>query len=228
MAAIHPTTHPGLAAAMADGEPVATRDTVWADGTMPLRVSGYLTTPELPLELISSVRCIVEVREGRSDAAAEADSVPRIVFCENADGTHPWPGGRRNPGESFADTAARELHEETGWLLDRDSLRPLGWLRLTHLGPEPAANQGPYPEFLQLIFTGTTSARDGGRDVEWTDTDSYELTSSLQTLQDARRLTSTNVLADVFLDALIARSGSSSTSISSSSNGRRSSNGRTE
>jgi hypothetical protein len=78
----------------------------------------------------------------------------------------------------------------------------VGWPRLTHLGREPESNQGPYPEFLQLIYTGTASARDGGRDAEWTDTDGYELRSSLVTLEEARRRTSTDVLADVFLDAL--------------------------
>jgi 8-oxo-dGTP pyrophosphatase MutT (NUDIX family) len=189
---VNTTDHPGLAAAMRAGGPVATSETVWAEGTMPLRVSAYTTTPDLPLELISSVRCIVYV---------DGD---RIVFCENADGRHPWPGGRRNPGESFADTAAREVHEETGWLIERESLRPRGWLRFTHLGPEPAANQGPYPDFLQVVFTATATTRDGGRDVQWTDMDGgYEHTSSLLTLTEARRLTSTNLLAHVFLDLLL-------------------------
>ena len=131
--------HPGLAAAMSVAGPVAAQEIAWAGGEMPLRVCAYLTTPVLPLELVSSVRCIVWVGD-------------RLVFCENEDGSHPWPGGRRLEGESYADTAAREVHEETGWRIDRASLRQLGWLRLTHRGPKPPANTGPFPDFLQLIF----------------------------------------------------------------------------
>jgi hypothetical protein len=146
--------HPGIAAAArAAGRPAAVRETAWARGTMPLRVSGYLTAPELPLELVTSVRGIVHVRGD--------DGVERVVFCENADGRHPWPGGRRVEGESF--------------------------------------------EFVQLVFTATASSRDVALDADWDDADGYELGSSLQTLADACRLTSTDMLADVFVDALLAR-----------------------
>jgi ADP-ribose pyrophosphatase YjhB (NUDIX family) len=179
--------HPGLAAAMSVAEPVASRETAWAGGAMPLRVFAYVSTPELPLDLVSSVRCIVWVGD-------------RLVFCENPDGRHPWPGGRRIEGESYADTAARKVHEETGWRIDKASLRQIGWLRLTHRGPMPAANAGPYPDFLQVVFTARAAERDGGPDVAWTDTDGYELTSSLVTLADAAARTSTDMLANVFLD----------------------------
>jgi hypothetical protein len=137
--------HPELAAVVAaEGRPAAEHETAWLDGAMPLRVSAYVGaehTPRLPLELISSIRCIVRVGD-------------KYLFCENKSSRHPWPGGRRNAGESFAETAAREVHEETGWLLIQDSLRPLGWLRLRHLGPEPEGNEGQYPDFLQLVFVG--------------------------------------------------------------------------
>lgn len=184
-----PVHHPGLAAAMRVAEPVASQEIAWDGGAMPLRVSAYLTTPELPLELVSSIRCIVWVGD-------------RLLFCENKDGAHPWPGGRRIQGESYADTAAREVHEETGWHIDRASMRQLGWLRLTHLGPEPAGNPGPYPDFLQIVFTARATERDGGVDAEWVDTDGYELTSSLVTLADAAARTSTDMFANVFLQRL--------------------------
>ena len=188
---------PALAAVLRGQEPVAEHETAWLDGAMPLRVSAFLgarSTPNLPLPLISSIRCIVHVGD-------------RLVFCENRSGRHPWPGGRRMAGESFADTAAREVHEETGWLLDRDSLRQLGWLRLRHLGPEPEGNQGPYPDFLQLVFTGTATQRDGGldADAEWIDTDGYELESSLVTLDEAIERTSLDMHAPVFLELLRER-----------------------
>jgi 8-oxo-dGTP pyrophosphatase MutT (NUDIX family) len=187
------TAHPGLAAAMRTGAPVATRETAWANGTMPLHVSAYTTAPELPLELVTSIRCIVRVRGGEL-----------IVYCENADGSHPMPGGRRIEGESFADTAAREVHEETGWRIDRATLRRLGWIRLAHLGPEPEVKKGPYPDFLQIVFTAEAVARDVARDAEWTDTDGYE-SSRLLPLEEARRRSSSNdLLASVFLDLLFA------------------------
>jgi len=205
--------HPGLAAAMRAGDPVATGETVWSKGTMPLHVSAYTTTPDLPLELVTSVRCIVRVGSGVGDDGGDLDGVigcdgddrELFVYCDNADGGHPFPGGRRIEGESFADTAAREVHEETGWHIDRSTLRRLGWLRLAHLGPEPAVKKGPYPVFLQVVFTAAAATRDVARDAEWTDIDGYEQSSRLVTLEEARRRsTSTDLLAHVFLDLLIA------------------------
>jgi ADP-ribose pyrophosphatase YjhB (NUDIX family) len=181
------SVHPGLTIAMSLGGPVASQEIAWAGGALPLRVSAYLTTPELPLELVSSVRCIVWVGD-------------RLVFCENKDGCHPWPGGRRVDGESYADTAVREVHEETGWHVDRASLMQLGWLRLTHLGTKPAISTGPHPDFLQLVFTARVTGRDAAAKAGWTDTDGYELASSLVTLDDAIARTSTDLLANVFLE----------------------------
>lgn len=217
--------HPGLAAAMRAGDPVATGETVWSKGTMPLHVSAYTTAPDLPLELVTSVRCIVRVGSGvggdcdrdggvgseggdsHGVGVIGGDGADRelFVYCDNADGGHPFPGGRRIEGESFADTAAREVHEETGWHIDRSTLRRLGWLRLAHLGPEPAVLKGPYPVFLQVVFTAAAATRDVARDAEWTDIDGYEQSSRLVTLEEARRRsTSTDLLAHVFLDLLIA------------------------
>jgi hypothetical protein len=181
--------HPDLATLLALQTPVATHETSWLGGAIPLRISAYMTPSNLPDELVSSVRCVVRVGD-------------LIVLCENADGAHPLPGGRRHAGESFVATAAREVREETGWLINRDSLRLLGWLHLEHLGPRRLHDPYPYPDFLQVVFCGTATDRDGGRDVAWTDTEGYELRSSLVTVDEARRRTSTDLLAPVFLDAL--------------------------
>lgn len=180
--------HPLLSAALREAEPVMAIEAIW--GELPLRISAYTTTPQLPLELISSVRCIVRV--GR-----------QVVVCENADGVqHPWPGGRREAGESFADTAAREVHEETGWLIDRESLRQLGWLRLTHLRPLPPGGRSPYPDFLQVVFTATATKRDGDQGQPWTDLDGYEVAWRLATLDEAAAASSRDELARVFLALL--------------------------
>lgn len=198
----HAHLHPTLAAVVATHHlhPAAEHDSVWMDGAMPLRITAYtgpasVTAMEkLPLEIVSSIRCITRVGD-------------KYVFCENKTSRHPWPGGRRNPGESFTKTAARELHEETGWHLTQDPqhpLRPLGWLHLRHLGPEPQGNEGPYPDFLQLVFLGeaTRRAADLPADADWTDPDGYELSSRLATLDEAIQQTSTDMHAQVFLELL--------------------------
>jgi hypothetical protein len=125
-----------------------------------------------------------------------------IVFCRNTDGSHPWPGGRRLPGESYLETTVREVHEETGWLIRPDTATDLGWLHLTHLGPPQGDGSSPYPDFLQVVLCAKASERVGGRDVEWTDTDGYESTSRLATLDEAMVATSSDLLARVFLDLL--------------------------
>jgi hypothetical protein len=125
-----------------------------------------------------------------------------IVFCQNPDGNHPWPGGRRLPGESYLQTAAREVEEETGWLIQPDSSKELGWLHLTHLGPRASDSSSPYPDFLQMVICAKARERVGGRDAEWTDVDGYESTSCLVTLEEAMRATSNDLLARAFLELL--------------------------
>lgn len=181
--------HPDLAGLLAGHRPAATGETSWLGGAMPLRVSAYTTTADLPAELVTSVRCVVRVGE-------------LVVLCENVDGVHPLPGGRRNPGESYVDTAVREAHEETGWLLDRDSVRPLGWLHLEHLAARRPDYPYPHPDLLQVVFQGTATERDGGPDAPWTDTDGHEQRSSLVSVAEARARTSCDLLAPVFLDLI--------------------------
>jgi len=175
-----------LSALLAAHQPVDTHEMAWRDGTMLLRVSAYTTPADLPDELVTSVRCVVRVGD-------------HVVFCENVDGGHPMPGGRREPNETYADTAVREVHEETGWLLDRAGLHPLGWLHVRHLAPKQPGYAYPYPDFLQVVFTGTATARDGDT---WTDTEGYETHSRLVTIAEARAKTSNDLLARVFLDLL--------------------------
>lgn len=135
------------------------------------------------------MRCIVIVEE-------------LVVFCQNADGSHAWPGGRRLPGESYVETAAREVHEETGWLIDRDSMRQLGWLHLAHLSQREIDDGLPYPDFLQIVFCAKASERAVGRDEQWTDIDGYESSCRLVSLAEAMSATSTDLLANAFLGLL--------------------------
>jgi ADP-ribose pyrophosphatase YjhB (NUDIX family) len=186
--------HPRLVALLAALRPLAVQRTAWASGAVPLEISGYGEIVDLPDELVTSVRCIVRVGE-------------QWILCTNVDGAHPWPGGRREAGESYADTAIREVHEETGWRLERQSLRQLGWLHLRHLGPHTNAAY-PYPDFLQLVLSGTAKERDGARDAAWTDTDGWE-SASLVGLDEGLARTAEDPLAALFLQ-LAARAPRSS------------------
>ncbi|MFD5831388.1 NUDIX hydrolase [Lentzea sp. NPDC060358] len=172
--------------AAASAARIATGEASWLGGAMPLRVSAFAGPADLPDELVTSVRCVVRVGE-------------LVVLCENADGGHVLPGGRRQPAEPHAGTIRREVHEETGWLLERDSVRTLGWLHFEHLAPRRPGDPYPYPDFLQVVFRGTATVRESD---DWVDTDGYERSSRLVSLADARRLTPHGPLGSAFLDLL--------------------------
>ncbi|MDX3663440.1 NUDIX domain-containing protein [Streptomyces sp. ID05-26A] len=181
------TRHPDMARLLAAHPPAATDEVAWMDGALPLRVGAHLGPADLPDELVTSVRCVVRVGE-------------LVVFCENVDGGHVLPGGRRESGETHADTASREVHEETGWLLEPESLLPLGWLHFEHLAPRRPEYLYPYPDFLQVVFQGVATERAGGSD--WVDTDGYELSSRLVSVAEARQKSLNGPLATTFLDLL--------------------------
>lgn len=159
----------------AAGTPAASVDARWGvDGELPLRINAHVGPIEISEEHVSSIRCLVEV-DGR------------VVVCSNVHGKrHPWPGGRLEPGERFVEAACREVHEETGWLLDPQSLHPLGWLHIDkQLDERPVDHPFPQKDFVMVVWSGRASERDGGRDSEWTDTEGYELSSELMTVADA-------------------------------------------
>jgi ADP-ribose pyrophosphatase YjhB (NUDIX family) len=150
---VHPgygVRHPGLERVLAGTEPAGSLATVWGDGTLPLRVTAFLGPADLPSELVTSVRCFVRVRD-------------QIVVCETPNGTwHPWPGGRREPRESYEETACREVHEETGWQIDPETIQFIGWLHLEHLNPPPLDYPYPHPDFLQAVIVALSTFREGG------------------------------------------------------------------
>jgi ADP-ribose pyrophosphatase YjhB (NUDIX family) len=178
------TRHPGLIPILAREVPASTDD----NGSV--LTAAYLGSTELPDELITSVRCLVRVGTD-------------VIVCTNADGVaHPWPGGKREPGETFAQTAVREVHEETGWRLRPDSLRRLGWLHFQHLRSVADDYPFPHPDFCQLVLTGSAVSRDVAPDDDWTDPDGYELESRLLTVADAIAATAAEPGAAVFLRLL--------------------------
>ena len=120
-------------------------------------VWSYVGDADLPEERIGSIRCIVRVGD-------------RIVVCETATGPHTWPGGRLEEGESHAETAAREVWEETGWRIDTTTMRRVG-----HLEVQPW-------DVVQPVYVVVGTECD---DRAWRDTQGWELSSSLMTVEDA-------------------------------------------
>jgi len=181
------TRHPALDELLRSEKLALEEETVWGDNYR-IRRGAYLGEIEVPEAIVTSVRCIVRVGD-------------EVVVCTNVDGSsHPWPGGRREPGESFAETGRREVHEETGWLIDVASLRRLGWLHIESLDPRRPELPYPYPDVLQIVYVCRAAERDG--DDAWTDTEGYEASSCLMSIDDAYAAVDGDPLSRVFLDLL--------------------------
>jgi 8-oxo-dGTP pyrophosphatase MutT (NUDIX family) len=154
-----------------------------------MRLTVYTGATELPDDLLTSIRVLVRVGDD-------------VVLCTNLNGdSHVWPGGRREPGETHAETARREVHEETGWLIDPATIVPLGFM-VAHNCGEPLPPY-PHPDVLQLIVTASASERAAA---EWTDTEGFEVSSRLVSIDDAvDALCDGDGLCDPFLELLRAR-----------------------
>lgn len=158
--------HPDLLAILDHRTPVGVHRETWGNGLVPLEFACYLGIPDLPDDIIASVRCIVAVDES-------------IVVCETPSGPHACPGGGREAGETYQQTAVREVLEETGWHVDPDSMVPLGFVHLRLLEPAPAGYRYPHPDSIQLIYGGRANTRVVGFGDEWVDTEGWEQRSYL-------------------------------------------------
>jgi hypothetical protein len=71
------------------------------------------------------------------------------------------------------------------------------------LRPPPDGYAYPHPDFLQVVYVASANSSEGGPEVDWTDTDGYEVTSRLVSVLEARSLTaSTDMSAGPFLDVI--------------------------
>jgi ADP-ribose pyrophosphatase YjhB (NUDIX family) len=173
--------HPDVAALLARSTPEASIDNEWPSSG-PIRISAHVGVHELPAECLTSVRVILLVDDD-------------VVVVTNPGGVHPWPGGRLEPGETWLDAAVREVHEETGWHLEPDGVRVLGFLHIEHLEPRPDDHPFPHPDFLQYVVTGRATTRDGD-EATWVDSADYE--------QGSRRVPLADIEAVEFQDRLSA------------------------
>lgn len=122
--------------------PIASESVVWGNGTIPLDLTSYLSKELPPMHLITSVRALVL----RDD---------QVLVIRDPGSYHLLPGGQRETNETLLETLQREMQEETGWSLT--NLRLLGFKHFRYLaGPLP--NYSVYPDFLQVVYTGTPAA----------------------------------------------------------------------
>jgi 8-oxo-dGTP pyrophosphatase MutT (NUDIX family) len=179
-----------LSELLARSEPAESIETVWGNGTLPLRITAYTSPARLPIQLVVSVRCVVRCGD-------------RVVICQEPDGK--WmllPGGRREPGEALQETVIREVHEETGWIIEASSLSRIGWMHFEHQQPPPAGHPYPHPDFLNVVFVGDVLDCDSDHNLRWVDTDGYIQRSEAVPVSEAHRLVVTaDRLAGVFLEA---------------------------
>lgn len=101
------------------------------------QVNTYLHSAPPSDEFITSVRAVVL----RGDT---------VLVVQDPDGRHILPGGRREAGESYTETAIREVLEETGWQVTIGPL--LGVRHFDYLTPKPPHINAPYPAFAQLVY----------------------------------------------------------------------------
>jgi 8-oxo-dGTP pyrophosphatase MutT (NUDIX family) len=164
---------PDIEAAFDAAPPLVRQEVVWG-GHLRLDASAHAGRIDLADDLVMSARTVIWVGDG-------------VVVCSTAHGgRHPLPGGRLEPGESPIDAAVREAHEETGWLLDRSALTPIGWLRLRYVEPcAPDWRHRPHPDLVHVVFTGRATGRDGSQGGGWSDTEGFEIDSEVLAPDDA-------------------------------------------
>jgi len=137
-----------------------------------MQLNCYLIQELPPLELVTSVRCIVFQEE-------------QVLVVKNPFNVHIQPGGRREQGESLEESLRRELLEETGWEIQQPSL--LGVKHFHHITPRPENYQHPYPDFLQLVYCArATLYRPEAKEV-----DGFELGADFLPVAEVKQLTLT-------------------------------------
>ena len=172
-----------LAAFLASYAPIDEEHALWANGTLPLAITSFLSDELPPLEFVTSVRSIV----------VQGSSI--LVLC-NRHSLHIMPGGRREPGETLEETVRREILEESGWTIKHPRL--LGFRHLRHLGPKPPDYRFPYPDFFWPIYVADAAGFVPGAKLS----DDYERGAEFHSLDTVRALDLTRA-ERVYLDAAL-------------------------
>jgi len=113
-------------------------DVVWGEGTMPVKITTYLSDTIAPERYISSARSIV----------FKDNSV--LVISQETGHQYIVPGGRLEPGEGPLEALHREILEETGWTIS--DLKHIGFMHLHYLFSKPDGFKYPFPDSIWSIF----------------------------------------------------------------------------
>jgi 8-oxo-dGTP diphosphatase len=138
-------------------------------GELRLHVTSYLCADLPPAELLTSARAVV-LRAGG------------VLVVRDPVSVHILPGGRREAGETPAETIRREVLEETGWVIGPPRL--LGLKHFRHRSPKPAGYPYPYPDFIQVVY----AARAHHLDPNFRERDGYELGAEFHPAAEVQRL----------------------------------------
>jgi len=123
---------------LSTGKNLGSIDVMWGEGTMPVRITTYLSYLMAPESYISSARSIVF--KGNT----------LLVVSQEKGHQYILPGGRLEPGESPLQALRREILEETGWTIS--NLKHIGFMHLHYLFSKPDDFKYPYPDSIWPIY----------------------------------------------------------------------------
>jgi 8-oxo-dGTP pyrophosphatase MutT (NUDIX family) len=150
-------------------EPVASVERDWPAGR--IRLSAYLGACQLPSEIPGRVRCLVTDGE--------------VVLLTRDQHGYPdcFPGGGADDGETIAETARREVWEETGWHIDVDTIAVIGWIHLESLSEPSPDRPFPSPDVFMTVLQVEPSHAEAGHET-WIDTEGFILESRFIAVED--------------------------------------------